>query len=776
MAKKSKAEIRLESLNADYKIGIPLGEGGNAVVHLATNRSTNKVVAVKVLTNLGKEKKIRFADEIKIMQGNADIPGILPILDSNTEHFWYVMPIAIPVFDHSGTLLKKSPEHYDRAGIDRNEWMKDIIGGFIQLAETLECLHARGIHHRDIKPDNIYLYNDRYTLGDFGLVDFPDNDNNLTRNDKGLGAIFTIAPEMKRNPLDADGAKADVYSLAKTLWIMLSRDEKGFDGQYSWNDKSQGLRFYGHLNNEYLVEIEELLYGSTSNAPTDRPSISQFKDTLRQWLDIYSMQSYSEREKREWKFIASRIFGENVPVRSEFSEPDVIVGVLNKLALLHASNHMMMPGGGGLDFSGAEIAPEPGFIYVYADGFINLLKPKALYYESFKDSRWNYWMIECEDVAQIPNVSTEDQGEQELVEDLPAHYIQGEDSVYGVYDYDSGIPLPEGWKRVTRYTRGNFLIVMKTCTYNHIIAAYDGRHSDMTNDEFRRYIDGLQVGLSTLTAKGLSERQVLTSPIFEQHPYPHRSRRASQPINNDAHTLPSPDDFIKENFRDWNFSDLLPEERGEGKLAFRFIFKPDQSGFIDVLESFLDDTENNSFFLSEDGNIVKEEPNCPPPLEVYDRKIAINILNNLNQRLKEICDGFDMEDIMDSEYWDIEWRRIASPSHLFTKDEIIEEMRNADDRLNNQLVIDEDGYAHVIPVDGTHHGELYPVSHSIWGGRKNYVGRYSDLPTASDNYRESLARWLTHLKTGRQVSNYGNTSKDSETLIAEITPFMTPEE
>ena len=53
-------------------------------------------------------------------------------------------------------------------------------------------------------------------------MDFPDNDD-FTKSDRGLGAIFTIAPEMKRNPKPADASKADVFSLAKTLWMLTKR-------------------------------------------------------------------------------------------------------------------------------------------------------------------------------------------------------------------------------------------------------------------------------------------------------------------------------------------------------------------------------------------------------------------------------------------------------------------------------------------------------------------------------------------------------------------------
>lgn len=56
-----------------------------------------------------------------------------------------------------------------------------------------------GLNRFVMTPTKIYYYNGRFSLGDFGLVDFPDNDD-FTKSDQGLGAIFTIAPEMKRNP------------------------------------------------------------------------------------------------------------------------------------------------------------------------------------------------------------------------------------------------------------------------------------------------------------------------------------------------------------------------------------------------------------------------------------------------------------------------------------------------------------------------------------------------------------------------------------------------
>lgn len=49
-----------------------------------------------------------------------------------------------------------------------------------------------------------------------------------------------------------------------------------------------------------------------------------------------------------------------------------------------------------------------------------------------------------------------------LVEDYPGHYVSAQYAQYGVYDYDTGTPLPNGYKIVYRYTKGKFLIVMKS--------------------------------------------------------------------------------------------------------------------------------------------------------------------------------------------------------------------------------------------------------------------------------------------------------------------------
>lgn len=257
----------------DYTIIETLGEGGNAKVSLAEDSSYNKY-AIKKLVNKTSEKKQRFINEISIIQKwSSEINGIIPLYECSKTEYWYTMPIAEPVIKY----IKTNTPSLDQ-----------IIDYYIGLCNTMSELHRNEVTHRDIKPDNIYYYDNRFYIGDFGLVDFPDNNNNLTRSDRGIGAIFTIAPEMKRDPKHADGKKADVYSLAKTLWMLLSLDYKGFDGQYNYFDPIHALKQFPQLRKLHIVEIEELISDSTSNNPNDRPTIDDFIARLELWKSVVS--------------------------------------------------------------------------------------------------------------------------------------------------------------------------------------------------------------------------------------------------------------------------------------------------------------------------------------------------------------------------------------------------------------------------------------------------------------------------------------------------------
>ena len=102
---------------------------------------------------------------------------------------------------------------------------------------------------------------------------------------------------------------------------------------------------------------------------------------------------------------------------------------------------------------------------------------------------------------------------------------------------------------------------------------------------------------------------------------------------------------------------------------------------------------------------------------------------------------------------DIILHRVAKPSHLFTEEEIKDEMIKADDRKTNTLIINEDGYAKV--VEGNNQGQFYPASIDSWDIGSGNVGKYrqewTDLHLL---YEDILVAWYEHLKYGGHCHHY----------------------
>ena len=743
-----------------------LGEGGNAEVYRVKHNTTGQEYALKDLVNGGSEKRRRFLEEIHIMREySSTITGILPIFHYSEDKYWYTMPIAMPVMKY--IKLKELN-------------IKEIITYTIALCDTLIKLHKEGISHRDIKPSNIYFYDQKFYFGDFGLVDFPESENDFTKSDKGLGAIFTIAPEMKRNPKDADGKKADVFSFAKTVWMFLSDDEKGFDGVYNYADPQFGLHYIKKYKDEHLVELEELLTDSTNNDPSKRPTIEEFKNRLKNWLKIYS--DYYKSQLSDWTFLRHRLFGDTPPESSSWSDCEDIVRVLNIIGNTPAYNHMLFHNKGGLDFSYAELAEEDACIKLYDTmGFCRIVKPKKLYFEGFKnDYKWNYFLLELDNLTPIfePCIS----GEELLVEDFPAHYVSAQFVQYGVYDYDTGLPLPKGFKLVRRYTKGKFLIVMKSGPYNMINATYDGRHGDCSCNEFHDYIVYLiglyskayehikQANLHKKFSDSRIEQAILSMPEFNLNPFK-KDCTITPPKKSNFEETRKSKAFVDKNFLSFDFkSQLQPYVLpADPKIKFIFNFTP----FREETTSLWEKIKNTSYFICNDGKIKKinlkcEEEQC---YCVYDRDKAIYIKNLLEETIHKLLEKNNLAPLKPYEhYFSIELFRIGKPSHLFTKKEIEDIMRSADDRLSNQLVIDEDGYAKIINdnVDGN----LYPVRHESWDAGNVYVGKYSDLSTLDDIYISSLKGWLAYLETNTlKYIDYFYTNCDEEELIRSIKSY-----
>lgn len=696
-----------------------LGSGGNGEVKKAICIDSGEAVALKSLTREAmedQEKRERFEDEVRTMlQAEKTIKGIIPILDYSIEDGWYVMPIA-----------EKIDKHIE--GVD------DAVKGVLEIAETLVDLHKQGLSHRDIKPDNILYYDGRWVLCDFGLVDIPDNPHNLTKNSKRIGAVRTLAPEMTRYAKSADGRKADVYSLAKTLWILLTRTKDSFEGRYVVTDKSMSLHQYDHLKETHLVEIDELLNAATQNFPDDRPSMKDFVKKLKKWKEV--KDNNWKRAESNWNFVKSFLFQGNTPQRSCWMNPADILNVLNVISLLPIDCHLFFPNRGWMEFKRAEPArTEASCLDIYTPMAIYRVKLGQLLFESFNLASMDYFLLEAEPLD--VKVGTEvDEWSEQVVEDANGQLVSAVDAMYGVYNYDTGEKLPKGSKILVRCLKGKFLMILKQGPYNMISQLDDGRHSNCSNDQLREYVGNLE---KVFALNGLMEKEKwkkLLDYYVDSCPF---KPKIELPDATDLFKEDS--NFVKDNMGTFDFSPVIDNNANTlaGKAKYRYILH--LSIKEDIYDSIL---TNTAYYLCKDGYIKMAAPDSKEIFEATDRETALRILKDLLDVLDACCEGIVQK--MDKPYFTIEILKVGNPSYLFSKEEIKKLMEEADDRHDNTLVIDENGKAKLLAKRKD--AEVYPVVHPTWCERNLCVGKYSNLSELDSAYHYCLGKWFDYLKEG----------------------------
>ena len=189
-----------------YALERELGQGGMAVVYLATDLRHRRKVAVKVLrpelaATLGPE---RFFREIEVA-ARLQHPHILPLHDSGEAagFLYYVMPYV------DGHNLRHRLNHLGELPIP------DAVRITAEIADALAYAHGQGVVHRDIKPDNVLVSGRHALVTDFGVakaVSEATGRQNLTTAGIALGTPAYMAPEQAAADANMDH-RVDIYAL-----------------------------------------------------------------------------------------------------------------------------------------------------------------------------------------------------------------------------------------------------------------------------------------------------------------------------------------------------------------------------------------------------------------------------------------------------------------------------------------------------------------------------------------------------------------------------------
>lgn len=260
-----------------YHIDKFIGAGGMAAVYQAFDTKLERNVAIKVLPQYSQTDEYinRFEREAKAM-AKLFHPNIVSIHDFGKQggHLYLVMDLIT-----GGTLekrLKGQPVPYVEA-----------IRFLLPVVYALGYAHRHGVVHRDVKPANILMDNDkRPVLSDFGIAKVLTGDNNepITRTGVGLGTPDYIAPEQGLGK-HVDG-RADIYSLGVIFYEMLTGSKPYTEGHGMQIMMMHIMDPFPHPTAkvpELPLEAEKVVLKMVEKSPDDRyQTMAQVANALQE--------------------------------------------------------------------------------------------------------------------------------------------------------------------------------------------------------------------------------------------------------------------------------------------------------------------------------------------------------------------------------------------------------------------------------------------------------------------------------------------------------------
>ncbi|MDF1502835.1 serine/threonine-protein kinase [Roseisolibacter sp. H3M3-2] len=205
------------ALASAYELDREIGRGGMGIVYRARDRRLKRHVAIKLLPPelaYRSEIRSRFLREAETA-AQLSHPHIVPIYSVDEVDGLVYFVMACVDGDNLGKRI------HDRGPLP----VSDVRRILAEVADALAYAHARGVVHRDIKPDNILLDTDedRALVTDFGIARaiIEGSDARLTATGMAIGTPAFMSPEQSAGDREIDG-RSDLYSLGVVAYQMLA--------------------------------------------------------------------------------------------------------------------------------------------------------------------------------------------------------------------------------------------------------------------------------------------------------------------------------------------------------------------------------------------------------------------------------------------------------------------------------------------------------------------------------------------------------------------------
>ncbi|MEE8171008.1 MAG: serine/threonine-protein kinase, partial [Phycisphaerae bacterium] len=239
-----------------YELLREIGRGGMGVVYKALQRSTQRVVALKLLLEgslASDSNRKRFEREIALA-AQLRHPNIIPIYDSGVTdgRMFFAMEY-----------VHGRPMHAHVT--ERRPSLEDKLRLFAQTCRAISHAHQRGVIHRDIKPSNILVDADGSPfVHDFGLAKAGSiQDVTLSMTAHLVGTPAYMSPEQVAGDPGGIDTRTDIYSLGVILFELLT-GEPPYDVRGSLSDVLNNISHAeparpSRLNPRVIDELETIV-------------------------------------------------------------------------------------------------------------------------------------------------------------------------------------------------------------------------------------------------------------------------------------------------------------------------------------------------------------------------------------------------------------------------------------------------------------------------------------------------------------------------------------